>query len=211
MTIITRRGTALLAAGFAALPTLSRRALAAPQVGQAAPDFAEPDQDGTVRRLSDLRGKIVVLEWTNHECPFVRKHYGSTNMQTLQRQAAEQGVIWLSIASSPAGEQGFVTAEQARALTAQRQAAPAAVVLDPSSRVSRAYHASTTPHMFIIGPDGVLRYMGGIDSIRSTRIEDVARAEPFFRTAMEQVASGQAVSRPVTQPYGCVVKYAPQA
>ena len=102
MTIITRRGTALLAAGFAALPTLSRRALAAPQVGQAAPDFAEPDQDGTVRRLSDLRGKIVVLEWTNHECPFVRKHYGSTNMQTLQRQAAEQGVVWLSIASSPA-------------------------------------------------------------------------------------------------------------
>jgi peroxiredoxin len=172
-----------------------------------APDFALPDQDGTMRRLADLRGKVVVLEWTNHDCPYVRKFYGSGAMQGLQREAQAKGVVWLSVASSPVGEQGHVTAEEARQLTASRNAAPTAVLLDPKSQASRAYEAKTTPHMFVIGPDGTIRYMGGIDSIRSTKAEDIAKAEPYARNAFLAVSEGRPVAQAVTQPYGCTVKY----
>lgn len=204
MTIISRRA-ALMAAGTLALTP--RLATAAPAIGAAAPDIALPDQDGDIRRLADLRGRVVVLEWTNHECPYVRKHYNSTNMQTLQRLVAERNAVWLSIASSPAGEQGHVTGPQAKELTASRNAAPAAVLLDHRSAAARAYQATTTPQMFVISADGVLRYMGGIDSIRSTRIEDVARAEPYFRDAFLAVAEGRQVTRASTPPYGCAIKY----
>ncbi len=196
------------AGGTLALAWPGRPVIAAPAIGTAAPDFSLPDQDGATRSLSSFRGKTVVLEWTNHDCPFVRKHYGSANMQRLQREAAELGVIWLSMASSPVGEQGHVTPEQARALTASREAAPTAVLLDPRSVAARAYAATTTPHMFVVGPDGTLRYMGGIDSIRSARAEDVERAEPYLRDAMRAVAAGQPMQRASTPPYGCAVKYA---
>ncbi|MBR0680083.1 redoxin domain-containing protein [Roseomonas eburnea] len=205
MTVTITRRAALAATG--ALAFAPRLAAAAPAIGAPAPDFALPDQDGTLRRLSDFRGKVVVLEWTNHDCPFVRKHYNSANMQGLQRLAADRGVVWLSIASSPVGEQGHVTGAQAKELTASRNAAPAAVLLDHRSVAARAYQATVTPHMFVISADGVLRYMGGIDSIRSTRVDDVARAEPFLRDAMLAVVEGRAVARASTPAYGCAVKY----
>jgi hypothetical protein len=150
---------------------------------------------------------VVVLEWTNHDCPFVRKHYNSGNMQALQTLAKERGVVWLSMASSPEGEQGFVTGGQARELTESRRANPTAVLLDHRSVAARAYAATVTPHMFVIDRSGILRYMGGIDSIRSSRVEDVARAEPFLRDAMLAVAEGRAPEKPVTQAYGCAIKY----
>jgi peroxiredoxin len=205
MRLLTRRTT--LAAGLALAAAAPRRAHAAPAVGAAAPDFALPDQDGTIRRLSEFRGSVVVLEWTNHDCPFVRKHYNSGNMQALQALAREKGVVWLSMASSPEGEQGYVTGPQARELAESRGAKPTAVLLDHRSVAARAYAATVTPHMFVIDREGVLRYMGAIDSIRSSRVEDVPRAEPFARDAMLAVLEGRPVAQPVTAPYGCVIKY----
>ncbi|MBS7810987.1 redoxin domain-containing protein [Roseococcus pinisoli] len=204
MVQMTRRGALL---GAATLPLIPALAFAAPAVGAAAPDFALPDQDGTVRRLADFRGRVVVLEWTNHDCPYVRKHYNSSNMQNLQREAASRDIVWLSIASSPEGEQGHVTGPQARELTTSRNAAPTAVLLDHRSQAARAYAATTTPGMFVIDGEGKLRYMGAIDSIRSTRVEDVPRAEPFLRDAMIAVREGRPLERGVTPPYGCVIKY----
>ena len=201
---ITRRAAF---AGAGALLLAPRIAAAAPAIGAPAPDFALPDQDGDIRRLSDFRGRVVVLEWTNHDCPFVRKHYNSANMQGLQRMAAERNVVWLTIASSPPGEQGHITGAQAKELTASRNAAPTAVLLDHRSVAARAYRATVTPHMFVISADGVLRYMGGIDSIRSSRVEDVARAEPFLRDAMLAVVEGRPVAQASTPAYGCVIKY----
>jgi hypothetical protein len=204
MTLLTRRTT--LAAGLA-LAAAPRLAHAAPAIGAPAPAFSLPDQDGTMRSLAEFRGKVVVLEWTNHDCPFVRKHYLSGNMQALQTLAKERGVVWLSMASSPEGEQGFVTGPQARELTESRRAAPTAVLLDHRSVAARAYAATVTPHMFVIDGQGILRYMGGIDSIRSSRVEDVPRAEPFLRDAMLAVAEGRAPARAVTPAYGCAIKY----
>lgn len=204
MVMLTRRGAML---GAATLPLIPAFAQAAPAIGAAAPDFALPDQDGRLRRLAEFRGRVVVLEWTNHDCPYVRKHYNSGNMQTLQRDAASRNIVWLSMASSPQGEQGYVTGPEAKALTASRNAAPAAVILDHRSRAARAYAATTTPGMYVIDAEGRLRYMGAIDSIRSTRVEDVARAEPFLRDAMIAVQEGRQIERAVTPPYGCVIKY----
>lgn len=204
MQTLTRRTT--LAAGLALLGA-PRLAHAAPAIGAAAPAFSLPDQDGTMRSLAEFRGKVVVLEWTNHDCPFVRKHYLSGNMQALQALAKEKGVVWLSMASSPEGEQGFVTGPQARELTESRRANPAAVLLDHRSVAARAYAATVTPHMFVIDGQGILRYMGGIDSIRSSRVEDVPRAEPLLRDAMLAVAEGRAPERAVTPAYGCAIKY----
>ena len=205
MVVLTRRGTMLAGATIPLMPCIAR---AAPAPGAAAPELALPDQDGTTRRLSDFRGRVVVLEWTNHDCPYVRKHYTSGNMQALQREAATHGVAWLSIASSPPGEQGHVTGPEAQALTISRNAAPTAVLLDPRSQAARAYGATVTPHMYVIDAEGVLRYMGGIDSIRSTRIEDVPRAEPFLRDALLAVLEGRPLERAVTPAYGCAIKYA---
>lgn len=204
---ITRRRLlgATLAAG--SVTSLPRFAFAAPAIGAMAPDFQLPDQDGAMRKLSSYRGKTVVLEWTNHDCPYVRKHYDSANMQTLQKEAAAKGIVWLSVASSPKGEQGHVSGPEAKALTASRNAAPAAVLLDHSSKAARLYQAVTTPHMFVIDPSGTLRYMGAIDSIRSSRAEDVPKAEPFLRSAMLAVAAGGTPEKAVTSPYGCAIKY----
>ncbi len=204
MALLTRR-TALL--GAAALPLIPAWAVAAPAIGAPAPEFALPDEEGKPRRLAEFRGRVVVLEWTNHDCPYVRKHYNSGNMQGLQREAATRGIVWLSVVSSPPGEQGHVTGAEAKELTARRHAAPAAVLLDPRGRAGRAYGATTTPGMYVIDAEGRLRYMGAIDSIRSTRVEDVPRAEPFLRDAMIAVGEGRPVARTVTPAYGCVIKY----
>jgi hypothetical protein len=178
-----------------------------PQVGQQAPAFSATDSEGNTRRLEDFRGKTVVLEWTNADCPFTRKHYTSGNMQALQGLARDRGVVWLSVISSAPGKQGYVDGQGADALTHSRHAAPTAVLLDPSGNLGRLYHAKTTPHMFVIGPAGDLKYMGGIDSIATADVEDIKNAEPYLKEAMLAVADNKPVAHPVTRPYGCSVKY----
>jgi len=191
----------LLLAG-AALPAADE-----PQVGQPAPDFSTVDSQGQMRHLADYRGKVVVLEWTNAECPFTRKHYESGNMQSLQTLAHDHGVVWLSVISSAPGKQGYVDGPAADQLSKTRHAAPAAVLLDPSGSVGRLYHAKTTPHMFVIDAKGNLQYMGGIDSIATPAVSDIPKAEPYLKEAMLAVVDNQPVAHPVTRPYGCSVKY----
>ena len=179
---------------------------AAPAVGQAAPNFSLPDADGKTRSLNQYRGKTVVLEWTNHECPYVKKHY-SGSMQAQQREAVRDGVVWLSIVSSAPGNQGHVTGAQAKQLAASRNASPTAVLLDPSGAVGRLYGAKTTPHMFVINPQGRLVYAGGIDDVPTNKVEDLQRAKPLVRLALADVKAGRAVAIPASRPYGCSVKY----
>jgi len=193
-----------------ALVTLALYAVsssAALRVGEPAPDFQGIDSEGKTHRLAGYRGKIVVLEWTNHDCPFVRKHYSAGNMQNQQREAAAQGVVWLSVISSAPGKQGHVTAANADELTRSRNAAPRAVILDPSGETGRAYGARTTPHMYIVDKAGKLVYTGGIDSITSANPADIPRATQHVRVALQELAAGKPVSTPVTKPYGCSVKY----
>jgi hypothetical protein len=177
------------------------------KIGNPAPPFTARDSAGLTRRSSDFLGKIVVLEWTNADCPYTRKHYSTGNMQSIQKLAQARGVIWLSVVSSAPGKQGYVDGPQADALTKSRAAAPTAVLLDPSGDLGRLYHARTTPHLFVIDANGLLRYMGGIDSIATADPADVPKAEPYLKEAMLAVADGQPVPHPVTRPYGCSVKY----
>ena|SRR5690554_3175783 len=181
---------------------------AAPEIGKPAPNFSVVDTQGTTDSLADFAGKTVVLEWTNHDCPFVIKHYGSGNMQSLQAEMTEQGVVWLSVISSAPGTQGHVSPAYADELTANRNAKPTAVLLDESGEMGRAYDARVTPHMYVISSDGILRYAGGIDSIPSANPADIPRAEPYFANAARAVLAGDNVERPITRPYGCTVKYA---
>lgn len=177
------------------------------RVGEPAPGFEGVDTTGKVQRLADYRGKTVVLEWTNHDCPFVRKHYSAGNMQDQQREAATQGVVWLSIVSSAPGKQGHVSPGEADELTRKRNAQPHAVILDAEGKIGRAYTAKTTPHMFIIDAAGTLVYMGGIDSITTANPDDVSRATQYVRVALQEMAAGKPVGTAVTKPYGCSVKY----
>ena len=192
---------------FAALAVAACVARAAPNIGEPAPEFSLPGSDGRTHSLAEYKGKYVVLEWTNNECPFVRKHYGSGNMQAQQKEVTGKGAIWLSIVSSAPGTQGYVDAAKAVALTKERGAAPTAVLLDPTGEVGHKYDARTTPHMFLIAPDGKLIYMGGIDSIASTDPDDIPRATQYVKAAFSQASAGTPVTNPSTRPYGCSVKY----
>lgn len=206
--MIARRSLLALPAVLA-LPTAARAA--GPAIGAAAPAFAGTDSNGKPVTLAQFAGKPVVLEWTNDGCPYVRKWYSSGAMQELQRQAAAQGAAWLSVISSPPGEQGYAEGRHANELTRTRNAAPAHVLLDPEQRIARLYGAMVTPHMFIVAADGRLAYMGGADSIPSTRADDIARATPYVKEALAALAAGTPIANPVTRPYGCVVKYRTQA
>jgi peroxiredoxin len=177
------------------------------KIGRPAPDFTATDSDGKVRRLADYLGKIVVLEWTNADCPYTRKHYSSGNMQSLQELARQRGVIWMSVISSAPGKQGYVSGAEANALSQSRHAVPTAVLLDPSGDLGRLYHAKTTPHLFVIDARGDLQYMGGIDSLATPEVADIQHAEPFLREALLAVADDKPVAHPITRPYGCSVKY----
>jgi hypothetical protein len=177
------------------------------RVGNGAPAFSLTDSNGRAVSLADLKGKTVVLEWTNHECPYVRKHYGGNNMQALQKKWTAQGVVWLTVISSGPGLDGYVSPEQANKLTTERGAAPSAVVFDPSGTVGRAYNARTTPHMYVIAGDGALVYMGGIDDQPSARIEDLKIAKNFVDQALSELAQGKPVSVSTSRAYGCSVKY----
>jgi hypothetical protein len=157
--------------------------------------------------LADFAGKIVVLEWTNNQCPFVRKHYESGNMQRLQKEATKEGVIWLSIISSAPGKEGNVTGEEANLLTKARGAAPTAVLFDPDGRIGKEYGAKTTPHMFIIDRNGVVVYQGGIDDKPTPWLEDVKTAKNYVRLALNDLKAGRPVGFPAATPYGCSIKY----
>lgn len=182
-------------------------AAATAAVDKAAPAFKLVDSTGKARSLSDFKGKTVVLEWTNHECPFVKKHYGSGNMQAQQRDATGDGVIWLSINSSAPGKQGHVDGATAEGIRGKASTAQTAYLLDPNGTVGRAYGAKTTPHMYIIDGKGVLRYAGAIDSIPSADTADIAKATKYVPQALAELAAGKPVSVKVTRPYGCSVKY----
>jgi AhpC/TSA family len=206
-TLRTRLLSLMSPALLCASALLAAPAFASPQIGQPAPDFTATDSKGAARTLSQYRGKTVVLEWTNADCPYTRKHYTSGNMQSVQSLAQKNGVVWLSVISSAPGKQGYVDGAGADALTQSRGAAPTAVLLDPSGTVGRLYGAKTTPHMFVIDKNGALQYMGGIDSIATADIGDIDRAEPYLKEAMLAVTRGEPVAHPVTKPYGCSVKY----
>lgn len=182
-------------------------AAATAAVDKAAPAFKLVDSTGKARSLSDFKGKTVVLEWTNHECPFVKKHYGSGNMQAQQRDATGDGVVWLSINSSAPGKQGHVDGAAAESIRSKARTAQTAYLLDPDGTVGRAYAAKTTPHMYIIDAKGVLRYAGAIDSIPSADTADIAKATRYVPQALAELAAGKPVSVKVTRPYGCSVKY----
>jgi hypothetical protein len=186
---------------------LGSAAHAAPQIGQLAPDFNIQDSKGDSLRLSQYRGRIVVLEWTNADCPYTRKHYTSGNMQSVQELAQQNGIVWLSVVSAAPGMQGYVNGAAADALTESRHATPTAVLLDPNGIVGHLYSAKTTPHMFVIDKNGALRYMGGIDSIATADADDIARAEPYLKEAMLAIAQGEKPPHSVTKPYGCSIKY----
>ena len=201
------RPAILAAAALAALAALAAPAHASAIVGQSAPAFSATDSKGRPVSLAALRGRTVVLEWTNAQCPFVVKHYGSGNMQRLQADAARNGVVWLTINSGAPGKQGHVTPAQAEAVIAGAKAAPAHYLLDPTGTIGRAYGATTTPHMFVINPAGTLVYAGGIDDKPTANAADIAGARNFVTLALADVAAGRPVGTPTARPYGCSVKY----
>jgi peroxiredoxin len=176
-------------------------------IGQPAPEFTATDSKGAPVSLSQYRGKVVVLEWTNADCPYTHKHYASGNMQSLQSLAQKNGVVWLSVISSAPGKQGYVNGPGADQLTVSRGASPTAVLMDPSGTLGRLYGAKTTPHMFVIDKNGALQYMGGIDSLATADASDIPHAEPYLKEAMLAVTEGHPVAHAVTRPYGCSVKY----
>jgi peroxiredoxin len=179
----------------------------AARVGERAPDFTATDSNGKVHTLSEYADKYVVLEWTNRDCPYTQKHYKSGNMQRLQSEWTARGVIWLTVASSAPGKQGYVTANEENAYLKQAGAAPTAVLLDPTGTLGHLYDAKTTPDMFVISPQGVLIYEGAIDDRATTDVSDVTGAKNYVSLALEEAMAGKPVSTPATRSYGCSVKY----
>lgn len=200
------RRRALIGLGLAAI--IAAPAAAQPQLGQPAPAFSAVDADGRTRTLAEFRGRTVVLEWTNNGCPYVGKHYNSGAMQRLQRQAAKDGVVWLTVVSSAPGMQGHLTPAQAKLWKAKVKAAPAAVLLDADGRVGRAYDAKATPHMFVVDGAGRVAYMGGIDDRPSSEPASLKGAKNYVAAALADLKAGRPVAQAVTRPYGCGVKYA---
>ena len=176
-------------------------------IGEAAPEFSLTDVEGNSRSLSDFKGQYRVLEWTNHECPFVIKHYGSGNMQELQKTYTDKGIVWLSINSSASGKQGNFTLEKWGEVLRDKQSAATATLLDPDGNVGKLYGAQTTPHMFVIDPQGMLIYQGAIDDVASADPADVAKAKNYVKAALDEAMAGESVSTPSTKSYGCSVKY----
>lgn len=175
-----------------------------------APEFKLSDSYGNEISLSSFIGKKVVLEWTNHGCPYVAKHYETGNMQSTQEFAKEEEIIWLSIISSAPGTQGYVSSDEANALTITRKASPSHVLFDPTGEVGRIYDAKTTPHMYIIDEEGLMKYQGAIDDAggRGFMSRDLLKAKNYVKESLKEMATGEEISSPVTKPYGCSVKYA---
>lgn len=182
-------------------------AQAAPAVGQAAPDFTLKDASGKTVKLSDFRGKHVVLEWTNPGCPYVRKHYDSGNMPATQKEAVGKGVVWLAINSTEKSAGDYLEPAKLVAWMQQRQSQPSATLMDEEGAAGKAYGARTTPHMYIVNPQGQLIYAGGIDSIPSSNPEDIKKATNYVRQALGEALAGKPLTAATTRPYGCSIKY----
>ncbi len=187
---------------FSALPVN-----AAVEIGKPAPEIEATDTGGNPFKLSDHKGKIVVLEWTNHQCPFVIKHYGSGNMQAVQKTAKDQGVEWVSIVSSAPSHQGHVSADEANTIVSEQGATISAKILDESGAIGKLYDAKTTPHMFIINAEGNVAYAGAIDNKSSPNPKTIEGATNYVLAALESLKAGSAIEVSQTQPYGCSVKY----
>ena len=203
----------MLAATTAALSlaAVSAPAMAKIATGSQVSDMTVTDSNGETHNLSDFAGKTVVLEWTNHKCPYVKKHYNTAfdggNMQNLQKAAAEDDVVWLSVISSAPGTQGYVSGEKANQLSAERGAAPAAVIIDETGTAGRTFSAKTTPHMYVINADQTLVYQGAIDDNRSSSPKTIEGARNYVTEALAAVKAGEAVAESETAPYGCSIKY----
>lgn len=196
---------AAVTAGFLAAAS---GAMASAELNKAAPAFDAVGADGKPVKLDAYKGKTVVLEWTNHDCPYVKKHYDSGNIPTLQKDAAGKGVVWLQVVSSGPGKQGHVDGATAQKLNSSRKAAPAGTVLDPDGKIGKLYGAQTTPHIFIVNGAGQLVYKGGIDSIATANKDDLPKAENYVAAALAAIGAGKPVEKANTKPYGCSVKYA---
>jgi peroxiredoxin len=193
----------------ASLPLFAGTAAhAAAEIGQPAPAFTAQGADGKPVSLASFKGKTVVLEWTNHECPFVVKHYESGNIPQLQKEFTAKGVVWLQVISSAPDKQGHVDGPSAIKINGFRNATPSGVVLDPDGKIGKTYGAQTTPHLFIVDPAGQLVYKGGIDSIPSASKNDIAKADNYVKLAFADLAAGRKVAHASTKPYGCSIKYA---
>ena len=203
----SRRAVMAAAVALGATFLMNAQAAAAPAVGQPAPDFIAVDTAGKQHRLSDFAGKYVVLEWTNPGCPFVRKHYGSGNMPATQKAATDKGVVWLAINSTERAASDYLKPAALEAWMKAQSGAPTAVLMDEDGVIGRAYAARTTPHLYIIDPKGVLVYAGGIDSIASSRVEDIKTATNYVNQALGEAFGGKPISAATTKPYGCSIKY----
>lgn len=193
--------------GVALTLLMSSTAFAGAEIGKPAPAFSLTGADGSAHDLDEHKGKIVVLEWNNPECPFVKKHYASGNMQKQQADAVASGVVWLTINSAAPGKQGHLDARLANAYISTVAAKQSAYLFDPEGTVGHAYAAKTTPQMVVIDKIGNLQYAGGIDSIASTDASDIAKATQFVPLAIAELAAGKPVSTSKSEPYGCAVKY----
>jgi peroxiredoxin len=183
------------------------QAAAKAKIDEAAPGFSLPGVDGKTYELTGFKGKYVVLEWVNYDCPFVRKHYRSGNMQSLQKEYTQKGVVWLSICSSAPGEQGHFDNDEIKSRMAEQKAVPTAYLIDSEGSVGKTYEAKTTPHMYIINPEGVLIYAGGIDDIPSSKIDDIKSATNYVQTVLDASLAGKQITVKSSRPYGCSVKY----
>jgi len=201
------RSTRFVVAAFLAA-SLFPLAAHAVRVGESAPDFTGTDSNGKSHKLSEYRGKYVVLEWTNSGCPFTKKHYDSGNMQALQKEWTGKGVVWLTVLSSHPGGDGYMTPEKENAYLEKEKAAPTAVLLDTSGAIGHQYNAKTTPHMFVVDPQGKLVYDGAIDDKPTTDVADVKGAKNYVSDALTASMAGKQVAMASTRPYGCGVKYA---
>jgi len=197
--------TVLLA--FISLTATTLMAADSPPVGATAPDFNLSDAGGKTHSLTEYKGKYVVLEWFNPECPFVKKHYGSGNMQKLQNEYTGKGVVWLSIDSNAPGLEGNLTPEQAQKVMKDWNTKQTALLLDPEGKAGRAYNARNTPHMFIINPEGKIVYEGAIDSKATPNPADIPSSTNYVKAALDESMGGKSVSNSNTRPYGCSVKY----
>jgi peroxiredoxin len=199
--------TKLLLTAAAAFIGSALYATDVPPVGSAAPEFSLPDANGKTHSLSEYKGKYVVLEWFNPECPFVKKHYGSSNMQKLQQEYTGKGVVWLTIDSNAPGTEGNITPEEAQKITASWKTHQTALLLDPEGKAGRAYGAKNTPNMVVIDPEGKIAYEGAIDSKATPNPADIPSSTNYVKAALDESLTGKPVTTSQTKPYGCSVKY----
>jgi peroxiredoxin len=199
--------TKLLLSVLTCLASTALFAADSPAVGSAAPDFSVSDSKGKTQSVSQYKGKYVVLEWFNPECPFVKKHYGSGNMQKLQEEFTGKGVVWLVIDSNAPGMQGNLTSEQANAKMAEWKTHSTALLLDPDGKAGQIYGAKNTPHMFVINPEGKIIYEGAIDSKATPNPADIASSTNYVKVALDESLAGKPVTTSSSRPYGCSVKY----